>query len=306
MSSRTVPDARRPPRAGRVAVVGRPNVGKSTLLNRLVGSKISITSRKPQTTRQRITGIVTRDHVQIEIVDTPGYQTEHGGTLNAAMNRSVAGGLHDVDVVVWVVEALHFDRRDEAVARLLSPDVPVIVAISKCDKVKQRDQLLPFIGEISRRRDFAAIVPISAEKGEQIDRLVDAIEGLLPEGQHQHGADEITTESERFLAAEIIREKLFRQLGDELPYSAMVEIETFKEERGLRHIGASILVDKAGQKGIVIGAGGSKLKAIASQARYDMEKLFGGKVFLEVWVRVKRGWSENASLLRRMGLDAER
>jgi len=305
MISPPAPDAARPHRSGRVAVVGRPNVGKSTLLNRLVGQKISITSRKPQTTRQPVTGIVTLDGAQIAIVDTPGYQNEHGGALNRALNRAVAGGLQGLDAVVWVVEALAFDRRDEAVERLLPRSVPVVVAINKCDRVRNRDELLPFIGAIAERREYAAIVPISAAKGLYLDTLLGAVVPLLPEGPPVHGADEITTANERFLAAELLREKLFEQLGDELPYSSAVEIEQFREEKGLRRIGATILVDKPGHKAIVIGAGGTRLKSIATRARRDMEALFGGKVFLEVWVRVRRGWTENGPALKRMGFDSD-
>ena len=286
-----------------MAIVGRPNVGKSTLLNRLVGARISITSSKPQTTRQRVTGIVTRPAGQVAFIDTPGYQTRHTSTLNRAMNRSVTTGLQEANAIVWMVEALVFDERDEAVARLLPAGVPVILAINKTDAVKDKSRLLPFIGELSRKRDFTAIVPVSAAKGSQLEDLLNAILAVLPEGPPMYGADDITTASERFLAAEALREKLFRLLGDELPYSTTVEIDQFKEEGGLRRIHASITVDKEGQKPIVIGAGGKKLKTIASSARRDMEQLFGGKVFLEVRVRVRSGWADSAATLRRMGLD---
>ena len=304
MTSSPAPERARAHRAGAVAIVGRPNVGKSTLLNRLVGARVSITSSKPQTTRQRITGIVTRPTGQVAFIDTPGYQTRHTSTLNRAMNRSVTIGLLEANAIVWLVEALVFDERDEAVARLLPPGVPVILAINKIDAVKDKGRLLPFIAELSRKRDFAAIVPISAAKGSQLDDLLNAILAVLPEGPPVYGADDITTASERFLAAEALREKLFRLLGDELPYSTTVEIDQFKEEGGLRRIHASITVDKEGQKPIVIGAGGKKLKTIASSARRDMEQLFGGKVFLEVRVKVRSGWADSAAALRRMGLDS--
>jgi GTP-binding protein Era len=302
MSSRRAPEAAGPHRAGAAAIVGRPNVGKSTLLNQLVGAKVSITSARPQTTRQRITGIVTRRDAQVVFVDTPGYQTAHDSALNRAMNRSVAASLHDVDAIVWVVEALRYDERDETVARLLPPGARVILAINKSDTVKDKAQLLPYIEKLSARRSFEALVPISAAKGTHVDGLLDAIVALMPEGAPLHDEDELTTINERVLAAELLREKLFQQLGDELPYAAAVEISRFKQEGSLRRIEATILVDKEGQKGIVIGAGGAKLKAIATRARRDMERLFGGKVFLEVWVKVRRGWAENEGTLKRMGL----
>jgi GTP-binding protein Era len=288
-------------RAGTVAIVGRPNVGKSTLLNHLVGCKLSITSSRPQTTRLRITGIVTRAGAQIVFVDTPGYQTEHDNALNRVMNRSVATSLHEVDAVVWMVEALKFDGRDQQMAKMLPPGARVILAINKTDAVKEKNRLLPFIAGISTQRRFEAIIPISAAKGSQVDTLLDAIVPLLPEGPPLHGADELTTVNERLLAAELLREKLFRQLGEELPYAATVEIEQFKHDGDMRRIAASILVDKDSQKAIVIGKRGAKLKEIATRARQDMERLFGGKVFLEVWVKVRRGWANSESALKRMG-----
>ena len=290
-------------RAGRVALVGRPNVGKSTLLNRLVGSKISITSRRPQTTRSRVTGIVTRPGAQIEFVDTPGFQTEHRSALNLAMNRSVKVGLQDVDAIVWLVEALQYGEHDAVVGALLPRSRPAILAINKTDTVRGRDRLLPFIARMAEMRAFEAIIPVSAEKGWQVDELLDAIVRLLPEGPPLHEADDMTTVSERFLAAELLREKLFRLLGDELPYASGVEIEQFRQEGELRTIYASIVVDKDGQKAIVIGKGGSQLKAIGTQARRDMERLFGGKVFLQTRVKVRRGWADSAAALKRMGFD---
>jgi len=288
-------------RAGRVALVGRPNVGKSTLLNRLIGCKLSITSGRPQTTRQRVTGILTRADAQIEFVDTPGFQTEHRSLLNSAMNRGVAAGLQDVDAVVWLVEALKYGERDDVVAELLARSRPVILAINKTDSVRDRTLLLPFIARLAKLREFEAIIPISAEKGWQVAELLDAIVRLLPEGPPFHDEDDITTVSERFLAAELLREKLFRSLGEELPYASSVGIDHFRQEGSLRTIHASIVVDKESQKAIVIGKGGKQLKIIASAARREMERLFGGKVFLEVWVKVKRGWAEDAAALKRMG-----
>lgn len=303
MSLQTAPEAATAHRAGRVALVGRPNVGKSTLLNRLIGTKLSITSSRPQTTRQRVTGIVTRPEAQIVFVDTPGYQTEHRSALNSAMNRGVAAGLQDVDAVVWLVEALQYGERDAAVAGLLARSPAVILAVNKTDSIRDRQRLLPFIARLAALRKFEAIIPISAAKGWQVNELLDAIVALLPEGPPVHGEDDITTVNERFLAAELLREKLFRFLGEELPYASTVEIDGFREEAGLRTIHASIVVDKESQKAIVIGKGGKQLKTIASQARRDMEQLFGGKVFLEVWVKVSRGWTGNVAVLRRMGFD---
>jgi GTPase len=301
MSLRPEPEQLPPHRAGSAAIVGRPNVGKSTLLNRLVGCKLSITSHRPQTTRQRITGIVTRAGTQIVFVDTPGYQTEHDSALNRAMNRTVAGSLREVDVIVWVIEAMKYDARDERIGELLPPGVPVILAINKTDAVKDKSRLLPFIAGLSGRRRFEAIIPLSAETGSQTEALLDAISKRLPEGPALHDADALTTANERFLAGELLREKLFQQLGDELPYAATVEIERFRQEGELRRIEATILVDREGQKPIVIGKRGAKLKSISTRARRDMERLFGGKVFLQVWVKVRRGWADNEAALRRMG-----
>ena len=302
MSSQSAPERLPAHRAGTAAIVGRPNVGKSTLLNHLVGARISITSSRPQTTRQRITGIVTRPDAQVVFVDTPGYQTRHDSVLNRAMNRSVAASVRGVDAIVWVVEALKYDERDELVARLLPPGAPVILAINKSDMVKDKTRLLPFIAQLSARHRFEALVPVSATKGTQLDTLLDAIVALLPEGERLHDEDELTTINERVLASELLREKLFQQLGEELPYAAAVEIAQFKQEGGLRRIQATILVDKEGQKAIVIGARGAKLKEIATRARRDMERLFGGKVFLEVWVKVRRGWADSEGTLKRMGI----
>jgi len=290
-------------RAGYVAIAGRPNVGKSTLLNRLIGSKVSITSSRPQTTRQKITGIVTRPDAQIVFVDTPGYQTKHRSALNRLMNRAVADSLQAADAIVWVVEALKFDREDEAVARLLPPDVPVVLAINKIDLVRDKKQLLPFMDRLAGRREFAAIVPVSAHKQLQVQDLIDALVNVLPEGPQLFDEDEITTASERFLAGELLREKLVRGLGEELPYATTVRIEEFKTVGSIRHIHGIILVDKASQKGIVIGKNGQKLKELATQARQDMERLFGGRVFLEVWVRVKRGWGRTEADVRRAGYE---
>jgi GTP-binding protein Era len=290
-------------RAGSIAIVGRPNVGKSTLLNRLVGQKISITSRRPQTTRHRIVGILTRPEAQFVFVDTPGLQTRHASQLNRVMNRAAAQALEAVDVVLFVCEALHLNAGDRHVLQLLRQEVPVVAAVSKLDLVKSREQMLPFLARLAEAHAFRAIVPVSGKTGSQAEALLAELAPLLPEGPPLYGEDELTDRSERFLAAEMVREKLFRLLGEEVPYEATVEIERFEVEGALRRIHAAILVDRPGQKPILIGKGGEKLKAIASQAREDMEQLFGGTVYLEVWVKVKRGWMDDPAALRRLGYD---
>ena len=292
----------RPHRAGTIALVGRPNVGKSTLLNCLIGQKITITSRRPQTTRQRIIGILTRDDMQCVIVDTPGFQSRHGNAMHRLMNRSVSRSVADVDVAVWVVEALRFDAEDRAVHALLQGGVPVVVAVNKIDTVTNKNSLLPLFRTIEDLAHPAAIVPVSAKRAQGVEPLLEALRPLLPEQHRLYDEDEITTASERTLAAELLREKLFRLLGAELPYAATVDIEKFEMVDGLRRIHAAILVDKTGQKGIVIGKRGDKLKQIATLARQDMERVFGGRVFLEVWVKVKSGWADNQSILRRTGM----
>jgi GTP-binding protein Era len=290
-------------RSGYVAIIGRPNVGKSTLLNRLVGQKISITSRRPQTTRQRIIGIVTRTDAQYVFVDTPGFQNRHGNAMNRLMNRSVSRSIADVNVIVWVVEARQLTAEDKAVLGLLQDCAPVVIAVNKIDELANKNELLPFMQELEALAHPAAIVPVSAKNGVGADNLLEAIAGFLPEQEQLYAEDEITTASERTLAAELVREKLFRLLGEELPYSTAVEIEKFEIVDGLRRINAAILVDKSGQKGIVIGKGGEKLKQIGTQARLDMERLFGGKVFLEVWVKVKSGWADDDAVLKRTGIE---
>jgi GTP-binding protein Era len=288
-------------RAGFVAIVGRPNVGKSTLLNAMVGEKISITSKKPQTTRHRITGIYSDETAQCVFVDTPGFQLQHRNALNRAMNKSVSAALADVDVVLFVIEALRFTDDDRRVRKLLPENHPVILVINKVDMVKDKDVLLPFIDRMSKEFSFAEVVPVSAETGAQVKEVIRAIRPHLPEGSAIYQTDELTDRSERFLAAEMIREKVFRLLGDEVPYSTSVMIDKFEQEGALRRIYASIIVDKAGQKGIIVGKGGEKLKAIATQARKDMEHLFQGKVFLEVWVKVKSGWADDERAVKSLG-----
>jgi len=288
-------------RAGFIAIVGRPNVGKSTLLNALVGEKISITSRKPQTTRHRIVGIHSDDTAQWIFVDTPGFQLQHRNALNRAMNKTVTEALSSVDVVAFVVEALRYDKEDQQVLGLLPKDRPVVLVINKTDTVKDKGTLLPFIERLSAEFPFAAVVPTSARTKSQIKDLLETLRPHLPESPPLYDADDITDRSERFLAAEAVREKLFRLLGDEVPYSATVEIEKFEQEGSLRRIHAAIIVDKPGQKGIVIGKGGEKLKEIGTEARKDLERLFGGKVFLEVWVKVKSGWADDERAVKSLG-----
>jgi GTP-binding protein Era len=288
-------------RAGLVAIVGRPNVGKSTLLNSVVGARISITSKKAQTTRHRITGIVTRPHEQIVFVDTPGFQTRHANALNRAMNRAVTDSLVDVDLVLFVIEAGRFDERDQAVLRLIPAGHPVLLVINKIDQLADKRVLLPFIDQVARANPFVEILPVSAERGTQLEHLVDAVARHLPAAPPLFAADEITDRSERFLAAELIREKAFRLLGEEVPYGVAVMIDSFEEEGRLRRIHATIIVDRAGHKAILIGAGGQKLKAIATQARREMEQLFDARVFLEVWVKVKGGWADDERQLGPMG-----
>ena len=292
-----------PFRAGTVAIVGRPNVGKSTLLNQLVGAHVSITSRKAQTTRHRIQGIRNDEHAQLVFVDTPGFQTRFSNALNRAMNRSVTSTLAGVDAIVLVVDAWERDERDDTVLALVPPGMPVVLALNKVDRVKDKAKLARLLTEWSAKRDFAALVPVSAEKGTQVKALADEVAKLLPEAAPLHGPDELTDRPERFLAAELVREKLFRLLGDELPYTAAVVIEEFKEEGGLRRISATIYVDRQGHKAIVIGEKGATLKRIGTEARVAMEELFGGKVFLELWVKVKSGWADSEATVRQWGYE---
>lgn len=290
-------------RAGFVAIVGRPNVGKSTLLNRLIGQKISIVSSKAQTTRHRVTGILTEDDAQFVFVDTPGFQTEHRNALNRSMNRTVTMVLADVDVVFFLIEAGRFNEADRKVLQLIPADAKVVLVINKVDQLKDKGNLLPFIDQMQHLRDFAAIVPLSAERGHNVDSLLAAARPMLPPGPPMYAEDEVTDRSERFLAAEFLREKLFRLLGDELPYGIAVEIEKFEVEGQLRRIFAAVIVDKAGHKAIVIGNKGEKLKRISSEARVELERLFDGKVYLEVWVKVKSGWADDERALKSLGYE---
>jgi GTP-binding protein Era len=290
-------------RSGFIAIVGRPNVGKSTLLNHLIGQKISITSRKAQTTRHRIHGIYTDEHSQFVFVDTPGFQTRHLNALNRGMNRVVTSSLRDVQVVMYVIEALRYDERDQEVLKLLPDNRPVLLVINKIDEVEDKGQLFAFAERVAQDFKFSDIVPVSAKLGSKLDELRDALRRHLPPGELIYDKDDITDRSERFLAAEILREKIFRYTGDELPYSTSVVIEQFKLEGKLRRIHAAVLVDREAHKAMLIGKKGEKLKEIASQARLDMEKLFDGKVFLEVFVKLRSGWADDERVLRSLGYE---
>jgi GTP-binding protein Era len=288
-------------RTGTVAIVGRPNVGKSTLLNKIVGAHVAITSRKAQTTRHRIQGILTDKRAQYIFVDTPGYQTQHRNVLNREMNRTVGQVAHEVDVVVMVIDALGWDERDTPVLGLLPKEAPVILALNKVDRAEDKAKVIATLQDAAKRHEFAALVPVSAEKGTQLGGLLAEIRSRLPEAPAIYEEDEITDRPERFLAAELVRERIFRLLGDELPYSIAVDIESFEVEGNLRRIAAAIYVDKPNHKAMVIGAKGATLKRIGTEARHAMEALFGGKVFLETHVRVKSGWADSEVSLRKLG-----
>ncbi len=290
-------------RTGYIAIIGRPNVGKSTLLNMLLQQKISITSKKAQTTRFRINGILTDEQTQFVFVDTPGFQTQYTNRLNTAMNRVVTQSMQDVDVILFVIEAMHFDQRDLSALKILPKNIPVILVINKIDKLADKNQLLPFLNNMAKAFEFAAIIPVSAMHKMQLPELLTTIRTYLPVNQPLFDKDEITDRSQRFIAGEFIREKLFRLVGDEIPYSTSVMVDQFNLEGGLHRIYATILVEKPNQKAIIIGKKGEKLKQIASQARKDMELLLGGKVYLEVWVKVKSGWADSESVLRNLGYE---
>jgi GTPase len=289
-------------RSGYVAIVGRPNAGKSTLLNALIGQKISITSRRPQTTRQNIVGILTRANAQLVFLDTPGFQTQYHSGLTKAMDRGFSSALADAHVVLWLIDVTARSHADDELFARLGGHHNVVIALNKIDKISNKNQILTYIFTLDAQHHPQAIVPISAQNGVQLDTLIEALVPLLPQQAFLFDEQEITTASMRTLAAEMIREKLFRQLGQELPYSSAVEIESFEESPALTRIRAVILVDKPGQKSIVIGKGGEKLKEIGSAARKDIEKLVGGKVFLELWVKVKQSWADDRRTLDRLGL----
>lgn len=289
-------------RAGLIAVVGRPNVGKSTLMNALVGAKISITADKPQTTRHRILGVRTDADAQFVFVDTPGYQTRHKNGLNRAMNRAVTQALSEVDVVLWLLEAGRFTQTDAQVLALLPKSVPVIAILNKVDQIPDKAQLLPELERLSQRFGFAEIVPLTARSAPDAERLAAIVRPHLPESPPYYDEDTLTDRSSRFLAAEIVREKVFRLTGDEIPYGVAVEIEQFiQEPSGMYRIGVVILVDREAHKPILLGGGGERIKRIASESRQDMEKLFDAKIFLNCWIKVKTGWMDNAAMLKRLG-----
>lgn len=288
-------------RCGTVALAGRPNTGKSSLLNRLVGQKIAIVSPKAQTTRRTVTGILTTASCQYVFVDLPGYQTRHVNVLNRALNRQATEGARDCDVAVFVVEALRFGTEDREVLARIPGEQRLVLAVNKIDLVKNRLELLPFIERLQKERSFAAIVPVSARGGRNLPELLKVVEGLLPAGPAAYPADQLTDKDERFFAVEILREKLFQLLGEELPYRCDVAIESFKDEGRLRRIEATVWVERDSQKAIVIGAKGAQLKRISTAARRDMERLFDGKVYLGVWVKVKRDWTGDARLLKQLG-----
>jgi GTP-binding protein Era len=290
-------------RCGYIAIVGRPNVGKSTLMNVLIGAKVSITSRKAQTTRHRITGIQTLDDAQFIYVDTPGFQTRHSNALNKTLNKTVTNTLISADVILFLVEAGTFGPADQQVVDLLPKEVPVILVINKSDRVKDKAALMPFAQQIAAKHDFAAIVPVSAKLRFQVDALQSEIKKYLPENAPIFGPDDITDRSEKFLAAEIVREKVFRLVGDELPYTSTVLIEQFEQEGDLRRVFAAVLVERDTHKSMLIGNKGARLKEISTQARLDMEKLFGGPVYLEIWIKVKSGWADNEAGLRAYGYE---
>lgn len=288
-------------RCGTIAIVGRPNVGKSTLLNHILGLKLSITSRKAQTTRHRLLGIHTTSDTQYLFVDTPGFQQKHINALNRSLNRTVTQVLSEVDVVLFVVEPTHLSEADRKVIALLPEGQPVILVVNKADLMKDKGKLLPLIEEFSGTFKFTEIVPVSARQDINLDQLLSAIREHLPQQPAIYTEDELTDRNERFLAAELLREKVFRLLGEEVPYAVTVEIEKFEQEGNLRRIHAAIIVDKESQKPMLIGKGGEKLKRISTEARQDMEKLFGGKVWLETWVKVKSGWADDERALKSLG-----
>ncbi|QJQ05352.1 GTPase Era [Undibacterium piscinae] len=290
-------------RCGYIAIVGRPNVGKSTLMNALIGAKVSITSRKAQTTRHRITGIQTKDNAQYIYVDTPGFQTRHANPLNRTLNRTVTNTLTASDVILFIIEAGTFGAADQQVIDLLPKNVPCILVINKSDRVKDKAVMMPFAQKIMALFPFAAVVPVSATLRFQLENLEGETKKYLPLNSPIFGADDITDRSEKFLATEIVREKLFRFVGDELPYTSTVLIEKFEQEGNLRRVFIAILVERDGHKSMVIGNKGARLKDISTQSRQDMEKLFGGPVYLEIWVKVKSGWADNEAGLRAYGYE---
>ncbi|MBA2964160.1 MULTISPECIES: GTPase Era [Ramlibacter] len=295
-------------RCGLVAIVGKPNVGKSTLLNALVGQKISITSRKAQTTRHRITGIRTTGTSQFVFVDTPGFQTRHGTALNRSLNKTVLGAVGDVDVVLFVVEAGKFTLGDAKVLSLLKPGIPALLVANKLDQVGRRGDIAPWLRDMQERHAFAEFVPMSARNDKDVERLFAIVGKYLPEQPWWYGEDELTDRSEKFLAGETVREKLFRLTGEELPYTSTVVVDKFEEEPSPQHgrfvrIAATIVVERDGHKAIIIGDKGERLKRIGTEARQELEKLLGAKVFIELWVKVRSGWADDEARVRSFGYE---
>ena len=295
-------------RCGVIAIVGKPNVGKSTLLNALVGQKISITSRKAQTTRHRITGIKTREATQFIFVDTPGFQTRHNTALNKSLNKTVLGAIGDVDLVLFVVEAGNFTLGDAKVLSLLKPGIPALLIANKLDMVHRRAEIAPWLKGMQERHPFTEFVPMSAKSKDDVERLFTICEKFLPEQAWWYGEDELTDRSEKFLASETVREKLFRFTGDELPYTSTVVIDKFEEEKSKTHkrmvrVAATIVVERDTHKAMVIGDKGEKLKRIGTEARQELEKLMDAKVFLELWVKVRSGWADDEARVKSFGYE---
>jgi GTP-binding protein Era len=289
-------------KCGHVAIIGRPNVGKSTLLNHILKQKISITSRKPQTTREQILGIKTENNIQTIYVDTPGIHQYKGNALNRYMNRTANSAIFSVDVIVFVVDSEFWKAEEDAIlAKIIEAECPVILAINKVDTIKDKKTLFPLIEAYAKKYNFAAIIPISGKQSTNLDALENTIAGYLPEHEFEFPEDEITNKSLRFMTAEVVREKIMRCTGQELPYSVALEIEQFVEEEKLFRIAVRILIEKENQKMILIGAKGSRLKEIGTQARLDLEKLLDKKVFLQLWVKVKQGWSDDERALKSLG-----
>jgi len=293
-----------PFRCGHVAIVGRPNTGKSTLLNRLVGQMVSITADRAQTTRHRVLAVLTRSEAQLVLIDSPGYQTRQLNPLNQLLNRTAQSTARDADVVVIVAQVNGWTAAEDEVLKLLPPEVPAILALNKVDTLRSRNDVLPIIAKVAERAPgLKAIVPISARTGLNLDELLSTIISELPVAPPIYDEDTLTDRPERFFASELIREKLFRLLGEELPYESTVVIDSFEVEGNLRRITASIVVERRAHKPMILGKGGERIKRIASEARQDMEKMFGGKVFLTVWVQVRGGWSKDAAHLRSYGYE---
>jgi GTPase len=291
-------------RCGTIGIAGRPNTGKSSLLNRLVGEKISIVSARPQTTRHLVSGILTRPDCQYIFVDAPGRQSAPRSALHRRLNRRATQAARDADVALFVLEALRFGPEDRAVLDEIPASQCIVAAVNKVDRIKEGSALIPFLERLSKTRDFAAIVPVSAKTGKNVGALLGALREAMPEAPAAYPGDQLTDRDERFFAAELLREKIFEAMGRELPYRCEVLVESFKEEAsGLRRIEATILVERDSQKPIVLGARGERLKRMASAARKDMEKLFGGKVYLGTWVKVRKAWTDDARILRQLGYE---